>query len=226
MAAIGDDAQSPTPAGAQHAARLFEEAEFAAILTHLPETALHAPLKFAYHTGWRFRSEVLPLTADRVDLRAGFVHLDINTTKSGEGRSFYLTADLRAVLQAQIDSLEALKKDGVICAYVFHRDDGSQIKDFRKAWKNACTDAGYPGKIFHDFRRTAVRNLERANVPRSTAMKMIGHETESIYHRYAIQDEAMLREASARIDAWTDAQRTASKPKAAGQLKKFEKRRA
>ena len=41
--------------------------------------------------------------------------------------------------------------------------------DFKKLWRKACEDAGYPGKLFHDFRRTAVRNFERAAVPRSTA---------------------------------------------------------
>ena len=50
----------------------------------------------------------------------------------------------------------------------------------------------------HDFRRTAVRNLERAGVPRSTAMKMVGHRTEGIYRRYAIVDEAMLKEVTAK----------------------------
>ena len=56
-------------------------------------------------------------------------------------------------------------------------------------------------KIVHDFRRTAVRNLERAGVPRSAAMKMTGHLTESIYRRYAIVDESMLRDAARRLDA-------------------------
>lgn len=56
-------------------------------------------------------------------------------------------------------------------------------------------------RILHDFRRTAVRNLERAGVPRSTAMALVGHETESIYRRYAIVDEAMLREGVAKLDA-------------------------
>jgi integrase len=57
-----------------------------------------------------------------------------------------------------------------------------------------------PGRIPHDFRRTAVRNLERAGVPRSAAMAMVGHKTESIYRRYAIVDAGALRDAAAKID--------------------------
>jgi len=59
----------------------------------------------------------------------------------------------------------------------------------------------------HDFRRTAVRNLERAGVPRSAAMKMVGHKTEAIYRRYAIADETMLREGAAKLEALLAAQR-------------------
>jgi hypothetical protein len=64
-----------------------------------------------------------------------------------------------------------------------------------------------PLRIPHDLRRTAVRNLERAGVPRSTAMAMVGHKTESIYRRYAICDEGMLREGAARLAALHESQR-------------------
>jgi len=60
-------------------------------------------------------------------------------------------------------------------------------------------------KLIHDMRRSAVRKFERSGVPRSAAMAMVGHKTESIYRRYAIVDEAMLREAAARLDAWVQA---------------------
>ncbi len=73
-----------------------------------------------------------------------------------------------------------------------------------KAWRKACRAAGLAGKIPHDFRRTAVRNLERAGVPRSTAMAMVGHKTEAIYRRYAIVDEAMLHEGGALLAAYTE----------------------
>jgi integrase len=157
----------------------FERAEFDAVLEQLPKH-LHAPLTFAYVTGWRLKSEVLPLTADRVDVVAGVVRLDPGTTKSGEGRTFYMTAELKKLLTTQLDSLEVLKQAGTISPYVFHYEGGERIRDFKKQWKTATENAGYPGKLFHDFRRTAVRNLERAAVPRSVAMSMVGHKTEHL----------------------------------------------
>src|SRR5262249_25865506 len=84
--------------------------------------------------------------------------------------------------------------------WLFHRD-GKPIKDFRDAWKNACRVAGFPGRLRHDFRRTAVRNLERAGVPRPAAKAMVGHETDIIYERYAIADESMLKEAALKLAA-------------------------
>jgi len=91
---------------------------------------------------------------------------------------------------------------------VFHRD-GRPIKRYRRAWLTARTAAGAPHQIPHDFRRTAVRNLERAGVPRSAARKMVGHKTEAMYRRYAIADESLLREGAAKLEALLEAQRGA-----------------
>lgn len=92
---------------------------------------------------------------------------------------------------------------------MFHRD-GERIGYFRAAWRNACKAAGCPGALVHDMRRSAVRTFERAGVPRSVAMSIVGHKTEAIYRRYAIVDEAMQREAAARLDAWAAAPPTVS----------------
>ncbi len=69
---------------------------------------------------------------------------------------------------------ERLVAEGMICPYVFHRS-GRPIKGFVKAWKSACQTAGCPGKLPHDFRRTAIRNLVRSGVPEKTAMAITGH---------------------------------------------------
>jgi len=84
----------------------------------------------------------------------------------------------------------------------FHRRDGTPIKDSRKAWKNACKAAGVPGRIPHDFRRPAVRNLERAGAPPSSAMRLTGHKTEAVYRRYAIVSESDLSEAVSKLQAF------------------------
>jgi integrase len=75
--------------------------------------------------------------------------------------------------------------------YVFHRD-GKPVHDLRGSWKKACRAAGLGSTLFHDLRRSSVRNMERAGVPRSVAMQLTGHRTESIYRRYAITNEADL----------------------------------
>ena len=176
----------------------FEAEQFTALLSHLP-VELQPVMRFAYITGWRIASEVLTLKWRQVDLKAHTVRLDPGTTKNRDGRLFPLTDELQALLEAQRAHTDAVSRErGAIVPLVFHRD-GDPIKDFRGAWAKARTAAGCPGRIPHDFRRTAVRNLEQAGVPRSVAMAMVGHKTESIYRRYAIVDQGMLTDAAQKL---------------------------
>ncbi|PYU90803.1 MAG: site-specific integrase, partial [Acidobacteria bacterium] len=144
----------------------------------------------------------------QVDFNAGMVRLEPGTTKNDEGRTFPFSIfpALKALLERQRDRTDALQQaTGQIIPWVFHRN-GRPIKDYRKAWRKACDAAGIPGRIPHDFRRTAVRNLERAGVPRSVAMKLTGHLTESVYRRYAIASEGDLAEGVAKLAAHQEAQ--------------------
>ena len=90
----------------------------------------------------------------------------------------------------------------VVCPRVFHRA-GWPIKSFRVAFRSACKDAGCPGRVLHDFRRTAVRNLVRAGIPERVAMQMTGHKTRSVFERYNIVSVGDLREAARRLDIAT-----------------------
>ena len=180
----------------------FEGEQFEAVRRHLP-TDLQPVVTFAYITGWR-SEEIKALTWAQVDFRAGTgtVVLFVGDDKSRAGRTFYMTPTLRACLEGQRATTEARQRArGAIIPWVFHRN-GKPIRDFRGAWQAACRKAGVPGRIPHDFRRTAVRNLERAGVPRSTAMAMVGHKTEAVYRRYAIVDSAMLQEGAAKLAAF------------------------
>jgi len=165
----------------------FEESDFRKLLPQLEED-VRAPVEFAYLTGWRIRSEVFPLEWTQVDMEAGEIRLEPGTTKTDEGRTFLFSMlpELEDLIRRQRERTDILQKEQRrIIPWVFHRN-GERIKEFKNGWRKAVKRAGMVGKIPHDFRRTAVRNLERAGVPRSVAMKLVGHKTESIYRRYAI----------------------------------------
>ena len=162
---------------------------------------LQPVLTLAYYTGWRIKSEIFPLQWRQVDRRAGVVRLDVGSTKNKRGRVLPygdVLPELREVFERQWKLAQALTRKGVLCPWVFHRQ-GEPIRDFRYAWRSACRAAGCPGLTPHDLRRTAVRNLTRAGVPRSVAMVITGHKTESVFRRYDIVDEADLVEGLRRL---------------------------
>jgi len=179
----------------------FERADFEAVRSHLPE-AFRGVATFAYLTGWRVPSEILTLRWKQADFTAGTVRLEPGTTKNDEGRvfPFGVLPELADVLRAQWEkSVTVELETGQAVPTVFYWNDRGTMKPIHpKAlyhrWKEACRLAGVPQRIPHDFRRTAVRNLERAGVPRSVAMKLTGHKTEAVYRRYAIVSEADLSE--------------------------------
>ncbi len=172
----------------------FERAEFESVLARLPDY-LKPPIAFAYQVGWRTLSEILPVTWRQVDLEAGTVRLEVGTTKNKKGRIVYLPPILRDVLETQWQEHLAHFPD---CPWVFHHQ-GERIFSFYKAWHRACREAGLSGKIPHDFRRTAVRNMVRAGIPERVATEIAGHKTRAIFDRYHIVSDSDLKEAARKL---------------------------
>ena len=176
----------------------FDDAMVEAVLAKLP-APLRSVVQFAYVTGWRVQSEVLPIEWRHVDREAREVRLEPGTTKNAAGRVFPFTEALKTLFDGLWAEHEGLKTRGTICRFVFHRN-GKRMRTLKGAWAIACRDAGHPGMLLHDLRRSAVRNMERAGLSRSVAMQLTGHRTEAVYRRYAITSEADLREGVERLD--------------------------
>jgi len=173
-----------------------EPEQFEKLHTHLAPQVYADIAQFAFVTGWRIPSEVLTLRWSQVDLNRHLIRVDPGTTKGGESRTFPITAQLDVVLKRR---KKARVEDSDL---VFH-EGGQPIsrRVFHKAWAAAREAAKLASLIPQDLRRSAVRQLERARVPRQVAMRLVGHRTESIYRRYAIVSETDVREAGASLDA-------------------------
>lgn len=188
----------------------FEPEQFRSVTRHLP-VHMQPVVEFAHITGWRTPSEILPLEWRQVDMTAGEVRLDPGTTKNGDGRVFPFTTELRRVLDQQQAVATQLKQQGLIPRYVFCFTEGKKAgkriteSGFHKAWRKARYDADCPGRIPHDFRRTAVRNLVRAGVPERVAMQLTGHKTRAVFERYNIVSPGDLLDAARRLDEFASA---------------------
>jgi integrase len=181
------------------------------LVRELVPTWCRVPITIAYWTGMRM-GEIFALRWPQVVLyhESGRVAFHLDRTKNKELRAIVWTGDLYRTLS----EWETISKElATLCPWVCHRQ-GKGIGTIDTAWKTACVKLklatgtwlkgkgywiGYHGPLLHDFRRTAVRNLDRSGVSRDIARKITGHKTDSIYSRYNIVSDEDLAEAGSQV---------------------------
>ena len=171
--------------------------QFDAIVAALPEY-LKDVARFAWFTGWR-RGEIASLQWSDVDLDGKRVTLRRERSKNGQPRTIPFVGALGEIIARRVNERTAAG-DGAL--FLFHRN-GQRLGDFRKSWDTACEAGGRPGTLFHDLRRSAVRNLVSAGVDQVVAMKITGHRTVSVFQRYRIVADDDVRAALERTQART-----------------------
>jgi integrase len=187
-------------AGAKPRSGFFEAGDYERVLGALP-AYLRPVFTFGYRTGWR-KGEITSLTWGQVDRQQGVIRLEPGTTKNDQARTLYLDTELRGVIEEQ---WERRKKLGSALPWVFLNDRGTKrVGAFDRVWQTACKTAGCPGKLFHDLRRTGCRNMVRAGIPERVAMMVSGHKTRSVFDRYNIVNDADLKEAAAKQEAYLE----------------------
>jgi integrase len=196
---LGYNQDPPLVARVPHFPRLTEDEPrkgflkpelYQKLLFELPEV-LRLLFVIAYHVGLR-KGALLRIKWSQVDLKANTIWMGgRKSNRKPEPVAVPIYGDMAKFIEMQPRTSE----------YLFAR--GSKpIRDFRESWDLACQRAGVPDLLFHDLRRTAVRNLRRAGVPETVIMKITGHRTRSVFERYNITDETDTQEAGRKAEVF------------------------
>ncbi len=171
----------------------FEEEDYRALMAVLPEH-VQIPLAIGFWTGLR-QGEILALRWEQVDLGLGTIRLEPGTTKNNDGREVPLIPEVHTLL---LEWREKTRTRHPGCPWVCQYR-GNRMTHFRRSWVEGTRKAGIPGKLFHDLRRSAVRNMVQAGIPEGVAMRMSGHKTRAVFDRYAIVSSRDLELARTKL---------------------------
>jgi integrase len=182
-----------------------EQKQYDALAANCSELYMRAMLAIAYSFGFR-KAELLGhgrgkvraesrLNVSDVDLLAGTVRL--RTSKNGEPRQVNLTKDTRQLLASRC---AGKNKDEAVFTRTEQSGKRVAVADFRGTWEAVTKAAKCEGLLFHDLRRSAVRNMVRAGIPEVVCMKISGHKTRAVFDRYNIVSERDLADAALKLE--------------------------
>jgi integrase len=188
---------------------------------------LQLPFALGFWTGMR-RAEIFGLRWNQLDFLANTIALRAGETKNDDGRLIPISASLRTLLLTQRGKRQAACP--YVCFRLDRRGIARKVGNFRKVWQSRCVRLGlgkmeaagealtvvrsdrpkakpkpkmvYQGMLFHDLRRSAVRNLVRSQVPEKVAMAISGHKTRAVFDRYNIVSENDLAKAGRQLEAY------------------------
>jgi len=172
----------------------LEQDQYERLLEELPPS-LKALFVCGYHTGAR-KNELRRIRWEQVDAEAGLIRLSAGQTKGKKPRTLPIYGDMRRWLERQRESCPA----GSV--WVFHGTHHCPVGNHLNGWAEACESAGVASLLFHDLRRSAVRNMKRAGIQDKVAMEISGHRTRSVFDRYNIVDVADLENAGKRLEEY------------------------
>jgi integrase len=172
----------------------LEPDQYEKLLEELPAN-LKAIFVSGYHTGAR-KNELRRIQWPWVDFQAGLIRLPGVVTKNKKPRTLPIYGDMRRWLEHQRTTCPKG------CIWVFHGTKKHPVDAHLNGWPDACKRAGVPGLLFHDLRRSAVRNMKKAGLQDLEAMRISGHLTRNVFDRYNIIDEDDLADAGKRLEEY------------------------
>src|SRR5581483_987629 len=170
----------------------LEQDQYERLLEELPDS-LKALFVCGYHTGAR-KNELRRARWEQIDFDSRLIRLEARQTKGKKPRTLPIYGDMRRWLEHQRDTCPAG------CPWVFYGIHNHPVDSHLNGWPEACERAGLPGLLFHDLRRSAVRNMKRAGVQDKVAMEISGHKTRSVFDRYNIVDLDDLQNAGELLE--------------------------
>jgi integrase len=179
--------------------------DYKKLLEYLP-ASLRAIFVCAFHTGARL-GELKQITWPQVNFARRVIEIRAKTAKNSEGRWLPIWGDMAAYLTLQKATRD---RDFPDCPYVFfwqyahhvRATPGQPLTDFRWAWGDACRRAGFPGLLFHDLRRSAIKFADQeAGINTGLVRLMSGHKSDSVFQRYNIRGGRDAEKLAEALDA-------------------------